>query len=365
MPSSEARIRANQANSLRSCGPKTQIGKERSRANGLKHGLTGEGIVIPKEDVDEVERRNEALQAELAPQSAMGTILVRQLATLSVRMERGATQESAALAGRVRHAAEAFDEARVDRAEQLFGGIADDPRGALRKLRKMPEGVDRLVAEWGELRADLAREPRPTWTASHMERAANLLGIRIEDARGSRVGALSRAVWGDFEALGDRDGGGLEEDARKGWARARLVERIDEAVADLEDHRESLDHEAIELDRAEAGDVALFDPSREATLARRYESEARREFFKALKELRRVEAEAADRPAPATGPEFVPPEAPLASSRVEGPPTPREPLPTRHEVPTMPFRAIDPTSPLPEKGFRGVEGLVDLTLAPG
>ena len=365
MPASEARIRANQLNSLRSCGPKTQIGKERSRANGLKHGLTGEGIVIPKEDVDEVERRNEALQAELAPQSAMGAILVRQMATLSVRMERGATQESAALAGRVRHAAEAFDEARVDRAEQLFGGIADDPRGALRKLRKMPEGVDRLVSAWGELRADLTREPRPTWTASHMERGANLLGIRIEDARGSRIGALSRAVWGDFEALADREGGGLEEDARKGWARARLLERIDEVVADLEDHRESLDLEAIELDRAEAGDVALFDPSREATLARRYESESRREFFKALKELRRVEAEAADRPAPAPGPEFAPPEAPLASSWVEGPPPLREPLPPSHEVPTMPFRAPRPDSPMLQGGFRGADGVVDMTIGRG
>ena len=365
MPSSEARIRANQANSLRSCGPKTRVGKERSRANGLKHGLTGEGIVIPKEDVDEVERRNEALQAELAPQSAMGAILVRQLAMLSVRMERGASQESAALAGRVRHAAEAFDEARVDRVEGLIEDLADDPRGALRKLRKMPEGIDRLVAEWGELRADLAREPRPTWTASHMERLASLVGLRAEDARGSRIGALSMAAWGNFEALAAHEGAGLGADARARWARARLLERIDEAVADLEDHRESLDLEAIERDRAEAGDVALFDPSREATLARRYESEARREFFRSLKELRRVEAEAADRPAPVAGPAPAPPEAPLASSREEGDPIPANPLPTRRTVPTSPFRAIDPTSPLLEKGFRGVEGMVDLTLAPG
>src|ERR1700755_2687376 len=106
MPASEARIQANKLNSLRSTGPRTHEGKYISRSNGLKHGLTGAGVVIPEEDVDEVERRNRALQAELAPKSEMGEILVRQMATLSVRMERGARQESAAIASRVRHAEE-------------------------------------------------------------------------------------------------------------------------------------------------------------------------------------------------------------------------------------------------------------------
>ena len=50
--------------------------------------------------------------------------------------------------------------------------------------------------------------------------------------------------------------------------------------------------------RAEAGDRALFDPSKEATLARRYEAAAERGFFKALKELRHRAAEAEAPPAP-------------------------------------------------------------------
>ena len=159
----------------------------------------------------------------------------------------------------------------------------------------MPEGVIRLGRAWRDLRADLTRESKPTWTASHLVRAANLVGLREEDARGSRLGALSRAVWGDFEALADHEGRGLDDDARKAWARARLLERIDAEVAGLEAHLETLDFEMIEQDRAEAGERALFDPSREAALARRYESEARRGFFQALKEFRKVEAEAAER----------------------------------------------------------------------
>jgi hypothetical protein len=292
----------------------------------LKHGLTGSGVVVPDRDRDEIERRVEALTADLNPQSELGAALVRQMAMLSVRMERGARQESAAIAARVRHAADDFDEARFDEAERLFDGLADDPRINLRKLRKSPEGVDRLVVAWQELRADLTRDPKPLWTAAHLETAANLTGLRVDHARGSRIGALSRGVWGDFEALADHEGGQLEDDARKAWARAKLIERIDAEIGALEIHRDTLDFEMIELDRSEAGDRALFDPSREATLARRYLSEAQRAFFKALKEYRQAEAEFAERaesaPAPAAAP--APPEAgpsgPLGSFREEASP---------------------------------------------
>ena len=50
MPVSEARIAANRANAARSTGPKTAEGKEKSRANALKHGLTGSGVVLAEAD---------------------------------------------------------------------------------------------------------------------------------------------------------------------------------------------------------------------------------------------------------------------------------------------------------------------------
>ena len=101
MKTSEARIKANKANSAKSTGP-SAAGQEKSRRNGLKHGMTGQGIVLHEADAAEVERRHQALNAELAPKSVMGAILVGQMATLSVRMERGAKQEFASVATRVR-----------------------------------------------------------------------------------------------------------------------------------------------------------------------------------------------------------------------------------------------------------------------
>jgi hypothetical protein len=331
MPTSEARIIANRNNASKSTGPSTPAGLRRSSSNSLKHGMTGRGIVVLEEDRDEIERRNEALQAELGPKSTLGQIMVGQMATLSVRMERGARQESAAIDARVRHADELFDEARLDEAEQLFGGIANEPRVILRKLLKSPEGVDRLILAWQELRADLTFEGQSLWSVAHLEKAVSLGGLRIEEAQGSSIVVLSKAVLGDFAGLADRDGGILNEEGRKAWAQGQLVERIDGQIAGLQAHYETLDFETINLDRAGAGDRALFDPSKEAALARRYESEARRGFFKALKEFRRAELEAADRaelaPAPAPAPEVAQPGEPLGSFCERPTPTLRDPQP--------------------------------------
>jgi hypothetical protein len=121
MPASEARILANQANARLSTGPKTAEGKERSRANALKHGLTGAGVVLPEADAAEVERRAAAFAAETHASGEIGQALARRAALNSVRMERGADQQAAALAEHVRRVEAEFvppegvDEAEADR----------------------------------------------------------------------------------------------------------------------------------------------------------------------------------------------------------------------------------------------------------
>ena len=72
MPASEARIAANQANALRSSGPKTEEGKLASRRNSLKHGLTGSGIVLADADAAEVEPKAEAYRSELEAPGEVG-----------------------------------------------------------------------------------------------------------------------------------------------------------------------------------------------------------------------------------------------------------------------------------------------------
>jgi hypothetical protein len=47
---SERQLRANRANAQKSTGPKTQEGKQRSRLNGLRHGITGQVSIMTDEN---------------------------------------------------------------------------------------------------------------------------------------------------------------------------------------------------------------------------------------------------------------------------------------------------------------------------
>jgi hypothetical protein len=101
--------------------------------------------------------------------------------------------------------------------------------------------------------------------------------------------ALSDAMQGYFGHLDRGDGEGLDDPARARWARDALAAIIDEESARLHEARAALDPEAIGRDRLEAPDRALFDPSPELILARKYEAATERALYKALKEFQAAE----------------------------------------------------------------------------
>jgi hypothetical protein len=151
MPASEAQIRANQQNSLKSTGPKTPEGKERSRANALKHGLTGEGVALTAEDTAEVERMFVAFEADFRPSDEMGRALVRRAAVCMVRMERSVLQETAALNQRVAQAqaeAEANGEDPVEAAHRAMFDPSKDATLARRYEAAAERGFFRAIKEF-------------------------------------------------------------------------------------------------------------------------------------------------------------------------------------------------------------------------
>jgi len=324
---SEARVAANRANALKSSGPRTAEGKERSRANSFRHGMTGAGVVVPQEDAGEIERRFEGFQAQFGPVTESGRALVRRAAMLSVRVERCVVQEAAAISVKVRAAEADFDEAREEEVDGLIGMIGEEPGACVRKLRRMPEGIDRMLETWAELRSDLAHHSGRPWTMDHQAMAENLMGRRSGGFGTSRVEELSRASRGDFSMLGRGDGAGLTDPARRDWARRELIGMVNAEVAKLRAHRETIDLDRIDEERAGAGARALFDPSKAAALARKYEAAAERGMYRAIREMREVEAAAE---AKGTAPSIAPtarlgsfsPAASIASAAVAVPSVP-------------------------------------------
>ena len=88
------RIEANRCNSLKSTGPRTEAGKQASRCNAVRHGLTAETVVGALEDAEDYKAFEAAITADYDAQSAVERELVLRLASLLWRLRRATTIET-------------------------------------------------------------------------------------------------------------------------------------------------------------------------------------------------------------------------------------------------------------------------------
>src|SRR5947208_4080226 len=87
-------IEANRRNALKSTGPATAEGKERSRRNAVRHGLTAETVIGALEDAEGYKAFEAAVTADYDAQSAVERELVLRLASLLWRLRRATTIET-------------------------------------------------------------------------------------------------------------------------------------------------------------------------------------------------------------------------------------------------------------------------------
>jgi len=87
-------IEANRRNALKSTGPRTEAGKQQSRRNALRHGLTAETVIGALEDAEEYKTFQAAITADYDGQSAVERELVLRLASILWRLRRAMTMET-------------------------------------------------------------------------------------------------------------------------------------------------------------------------------------------------------------------------------------------------------------------------------
>jgi len=354
---SEKRIQANRANALKSTGPRTPEGKARSRCNGLKHGLTGKGIVLAGEDGPAVEERVNAWAAELRPEGEVEGWLVSHAAIASVRLDRCVRRESAEIAKAVDRAAAAWDEREDSRLCDLIREFSDETPGVAARMQRTVAGCDWLLRAWslqaGEVhRAGYLDIPSLRFALRQLDVAKPPVETDLSDASMLWAAGLAAMPVIDLPAveayLGIKPAADAPVESREADARARLLPReqgreallegIAEVAARLAAHRAALWTDEEGPARAAALDRVRFDNSPEAPRMLRYESMASCELHRCFNQLIKVrksgilDAPAADLPAQ-DEPNAVP--AAGAPSALTRPPTLVDEAPVAPDAPAQ------------------------------
>ena len=89
----KSRAETNRENAKKSTGPKTEEGKRRSSLNGIRHGLTGQVVVLPIEDLAEFQRFGNTFWNDYQPQGALESQLVQMVSDLAWRINRASAVE--------------------------------------------------------------------------------------------------------------------------------------------------------------------------------------------------------------------------------------------------------------------------------
>ena len=87
-------IEANRLNARKSTGPRTEEGKQRSRCNALRHGLTAETVITALENAADYQAFEANIVSDYQPRSATERELVSRLASLLWRLRRSTSIET-------------------------------------------------------------------------------------------------------------------------------------------------------------------------------------------------------------------------------------------------------------------------------
>src|SRR5215472_3523629 len=90
-------IEANRRNALNSTGPKSELGKQHSRSNAMRHGLTAETVIRFLEDEQDYREFELSVTSDFDARTAVERELVLRLAGLLWRLRRATAIETGLL----------------------------------------------------------------------------------------------------------------------------------------------------------------------------------------------------------------------------------------------------------------------------
>jgi hypothetical protein len=274
---SQARVDANRRNAQLSTGPRTEEGKNRSRANALKHGLCASAVV--PEDPELIRRRSREFHEVMKPQNEVQVWMADHAALYSIRIDHCEKVERHVRDKISLRAELTWDDDRRSEAEVLGRLLAKNPAETFDALRRTPQGCDWLMARWALLA--FTADTGKSWSEDQVRLAFDLLGTPAIFRAGQKPGALL-----DVE-------GRVVDPADDPAAMARRE------IAALKERREVVaDLDEVDRALASSGFASELDP--ELRLLRRYESK----LFGQLKWcLKQITTQPPDRsPAPSLRP---------------------------------------------------------------
>ncbi len=252
MSISDRKLRANRLNSEKSTGPKTDAGKTRSRANSVKHGLSGEGVVVTAEDAAAIARRAEVWKLEYQLDSPTKEWEFEQLVVNSVRVDQCQARERAMRDDDVCRALFLWEIDQEAAAAVLGDRLARKPDRVSKELHKSKYGCLWMLDQWTGLGGVL--DAGKTWSDEQFQLALDLAGIPRHE----------------------RENVTLDDPAA-------LVMRSCEDLEELIDER----HERVDdLERTAAEQGKSITPNKEIDRLRRYEDVCLKRMRAAQRQLK-------------------------------------------------------------------------------
>ena len=181
------RRKRSRENGKRSQGPVTPIGREISRQNALRHGLTAKVLTLPGEDPEAIQAEVDRLYQALQPRSRDEEILVEQMALASLRLARSELAHHENVAEQVRNAEILFDRKQNVRLLKSRRLLRRDRAMAILKLRSFGAGVAWLLGRWKSL--EVAFNSSNGWNDLTLIREALLLRSFHDDTLDARTGS--------------------------------------------------------------------------------------------------------------------------------------------------------------------------------